>query len=40
MYKYKKAGFEIGVDVLFSMESANGAFDSREIEEMIIKYCI
>ncbi|MBO6128952.1 MAG: hypothetical protein J6P79_08650 [Pseudobutyrivibrio sp.] len=40
MYKYQKAGFEIGIDVLFSMESANGAFDSREIEDMIIKHCI
>lgn len=37
---YNTAGFEIGDNLIITMENADDTFDSRDIEKKIIKYCL
>lgn len=36
--EYERAGYQVGVDVLFSMEFAGGPFDIREAERRLIRW--
>lgn len=40
IYDYNIAGYELGEDLIISMETSIDAFDSRSIEAKIHKYCI
>ena len=37
---YNIAGYELGEDLIISMETSEKVFDSRRIEDLIVKYCI
>jgi len=38
--EYEDSGYYLGDNLIVSMESNDGAFDSRSIEKKIIKYCL